>query len=355
MMNKELPIYLDYAATTPVDKRVIKAMLPYFDEIFGNASSNHIYGKQAKQAIEKARIQVSELINAEPEEIIFTSGATEAINLGIKGFWEANRDKGNHIVTVKTEHKAVLETCKYLETIGAEVTYLGVDSNGLIDLEELRKAIQEDTILISVMFVNNETGVIQDIKAISNIAKASGIRFFCDATQAVGKIPVDVIEHGMDMLCMSAHKFNGPKGIGALYLSDGIEITPQIHGGGQENGLRSGTYNTPLIVGFGEAVNIVNEFSHQSKLYSLQKNKWQSYFEDHHLGTIKFKHIHRSPFIFCVNINENADNFLLKNKNHFAASSGSACNSELVQVSHVSEALNHNKGDLIRISFNAKR
>lgn len=253
-MNKKSIInYFDNASTTQLDSRVLEAMLPYFNEIFGNASSNHSFGKISKQAIEKSRLQVAELINSNESEIIFTSGATESINFALKGFVESNFDKGNHIITVKTEHKAILATCEYLETKGIEVSYLDVDSEGLISIEELKQAIRTDTILICVMYVNNETGVIQPISEIGSIAQDNAIPFFCDATQAVGKISIDVFKDNIDMLCFSAHKLNGPKGIGVLYKRKGIELTPLFHGGGQENGLRAGTYNTPLIVGLGKA------------------------------------------------------------------------------------------------------
>jgi cysteine desulfurase len=232
--------YFDNASTTKVDSRVLEVMLPYFSEIYGNASSNHEFGKIAKNGINKARVQVSELINANENEVIFTSGATESINLALKGFVESNFEKGNHIITVKTEHKAVLSTCEYLETKGVEVTYLDVDINGLISIDDLKNAIRKDTFLICVMFVNNETGVIQPIKEIGAIAKQNSITFFCDVTQAVGKIKVDVNENNIDLLCFSGHKLNAPKGVGTLYKNRNIELTPLFHGGGQENGLRTG-------------------------------------------------------------------------------------------------------------------
>jgi len=348
----ELPIYLDYAATTPVDPRVKEAMLPYFDEIFGNASSNHIYGKQAKDAVEKARKQVSDLINADPEEIIFTSGATEAINLGIKGYWEANREKGNHIITVKTEHKAVLETCKYLETLGVEVTYLGVDENGLICLNELERTIRPDTMLISVMYVNNEIGVIQEIEAIGEIAKDNQVAFFCDATQAIGKIPVDVIKDKIDMLCMSAHKFSGPKGIGALYIREGIQIAPQIHGGGQEKGLRSGTYNTPLIVGFGVACSQAS-YKTPFKSTSLIENSdiLNRLKKEYKMEFINCNNV-RYPFIVCIKLLElSSEEFISKNSTVFSISNGSACNNESLVDSHVIKAIKTNSKNTIRFSF----
>ena len=219
--------YFDNASTTKVDSRVLEAMLPYFSEIYGNASSNHDFGKMAKQAIELARKQVAELINAKENEIIFTSGATESINLAIKGFVESNFEKGNHIITVKTEHKAVLATCEYLETKGVEVTYLDVDKDGLISINDLKEGIRNDTFLICIMYVNNETGIIQPINEIGSIAKENNIPFFCDATQAVGKIKVDVLENNIDMLCFSGHKLNAPKGVGVLYKNKNIDLTPQ--------------------------------------------------------------------------------------------------------------------------------
>jgi cysteine desulfurase len=351
-LKMSLPEYLDNASTTPVDSRVKEAMLPYFDEIFGNASSNHIYGKQAKEAVGKARKQVASIINADADEIIFTSGATEAINLGIKGYWESHREKGNHIVTVKTEHKAVLETCKYLETLGVEVTYLGVDENGLISIDELGESIRTDTILISVMYVNNEIGVIQDIPKIGEIARENDVAFFCDATQAIGKIPLDVLKDNIDMLCMSAHKFNGPKGVGALYLKHGIEISPQMHGGGQEKGLRGGTYSTPLIVGLGESARIALE-RFDSLLASMlqERDKWTTYFEDQGLGVVKFKNTSTAPHILSIQLSEDAEDFLMANASKIAASTGSACNSSIVKDSHVIRALDFTSNRILRISF----
>lgn len=253
-----MPInYLDNASTTKLDSRVLEAMMPYFNEIYGNASSNHAFGKESFRAIEQSRKQVSELINANESEIIFTSGATESINLALKGYTEFNFDKGNHIITVKTEHKAVLSTCEYLESKGVEITYLDVNKEGLILIDDLKNAIRNDTILICIMYVNNETGVIQPINEIGSIAREKNITFFCDATQAIGKIEVDVERDNIDMLCFSAHKLNGPKGVGILYKKRGIELIPLLHGGGQENNLRAGTYNSPLIVGLGKACELV--------------------------------------------------------------------------------------------------
>jgi cysteine desulfurase len=351
-MNK-MPFYLDSASTTPVDPRVIEAMLPYFSEIFGNASSNHIYGKQAKNAIEVAREQVARLINADNKEIIFTSGATESINLAIKGFVEANVAKGNHIITVKTEHKAVLSTCEYLETKGFEVTYLDVNENGLVSLDELTSAIRNTTLLIAVMYVNNEIGVIQPISEIGKIARNHNICFFCDATQAVGKINLDVEIDYIDMLCFSGHKLNGPKGIGVLYKKSNLELTPLFHGGGQENGLRAGTYNTPLIVGLGKACEIIAHEMDETISNLLEKrNELEKYYEENNIGLVNFKHINRAPHILSITLNEiEADEFLMLKAKDFTASTGSACNSSVISESHVLLALNHKNKNIIRISI----
>ena len=348
------PIYYDYAATTPVDERVLDAMMPYFSEVFGNASSNHSYGKKAKLAIEHARVQVADLINADKEEIYFTSGATEAINWAIKGYVEENIEKGNHIITVKTEHKVVLNTCEYLERKGYEVTYLDVDSNGLINLDELISSIKPNTILISVMYVNNEIGIIQDIKSISDIATKHGIVFFCDATQAVGKIPVDLLEDNIDMLCLSGHKFSGPKGIGALYIKKGIQITPLIHGGGQEKGLRGGTYNTPLIVGLGEAAKIAKtELLDNHKSLIEKTNEIENYFINNNFGFVNFKNQNKAPHIISISLlNKKAEDFLIEKNNELVASTGSACNSGIIEESHVLRSIfKTKKSNFIRISI----
>lgn len=349
------PKYYDAAASTPVDVRVLDAMLPYFSDIFGNASSNHIFGQNAKKAIELAREKVADLINAQKEEIYFTSGATEAINWAIKGYLEENSENGNHIITVKTEHKAVLNTCEYLETRGYEVTYLNVDKNGLISLDELSSAIKPSTILISVMYVNNEIGIIQDVKAIGEIASQNNIMFFCDATQTVGKLPIDVIEDNIDMLCLSAHKFSGPKGIGALYIKKGVQIAPLIHGGGQEKGLRGGTYNTPLIVGLGEAASIAkSDFSQRNEYLQEKRIEVEEYFTTNKLGIINFKDQNIAPHIVSVTLlnNKNADDFLIEKNTEFIASTGSACSSGIIQESHVYKALNmQNSKSILRISL----
>lgn len=352
------PIYYDNASTTKVDDRVLKEMLPYFSELFGNASSQHDFGRIVKKAIDKSRSQVADLLNCFEREIIFTSGATESINLAIKGFVEANSHKGNHIITLKTEHKAVLNTCAYLETKGYEVTYLDVNRNGLIDLENLKRSIKSNTILISIMWVNNETGVIQPIKEVGKIARSNKITFFSDATQAVGKIKVDLQESFVDMLCFSGHKLNGPKGIGILYKNPEIDITPLIHGGGQERGFRGGTYNSPLIVGLGKACEIAKiEFDNNLVSLHSQKKKLEEYFEGKGIGEINFKEVSTAPHILSLSVsNLEADEFLMMNSREFLASTGSACNAQIVEPSHVlkevfpKDKINH----VVRISFSPK-
>ncbi|EAR16482.1 cysteine desulfurase family protein [Robiginitalea biformata] len=346
--------YLDSASTTRVDDRVKKAMDPYFSDIFGNASSNHEFGKQARNAVERARGQVARIINAEPSEIIFTSGATESINLAIKGYTEANAHRGNHIITVKTEHKAVLSTCEYLESKGLDVTYLKVDENGLIDLDDLRKAIKESTLLIVIMYVNNEIGIIQPIEEIGKIAQKHNVIFFCDATQAVGKVPVDVLADRIDMLCFSAHKLRGPKGVGILYRKEGLQLTPLIHGGGQENGLRGGTYNTPLIVGMGKACEIANsERIQRVQSIELRRKFIEDFYENNKLGQVNFKEVKRAPHILSISLrNKDAAEFLISNSQKFVASTGSACSSALMEDSHVLNSIpNFNVKSTFRISI----
>jgi len=347
--------YLDAAATTPVDPRVLEKMLPYFSAIFGNASSSHIFGKQAKRSIDEARIQVASIINAEPSEIYFTSGSTESINWALKGYLEANPDKSNHIITVKTEHKAVLNTCEYLETKGYEVTYLDVDNNGLISLDELRNSITPNTSMICVMYVNNEIGVIQDIPKIGEIARSQNIAFFCDATQAIGKVPVDIEKDNIDLLCFSGHKMNGPKGIGALFIKKNIKISPLIHGGGQEKGLRGGTYNTPLIIGFGEACRLAKD-EFELRLEKLQRKRQEiiDYYEGNGIGILNFNEVPTTPHILSITLhNQDAEDYLLLNSHEFVASTGSACSSNIIQISHVIEATQlTEKNRVLRISLN---
>jgi cysteine desulfurase len=347
--------YFDSASTTKVDSRVLEEMLPYFTEIYGNASSSHDFGKLAKEAINKARNQVATLINSNESEVLFTSGATESINFALKGFVESNYEKGNHIITVKTEHKAILATCEYLETKGIDVTYLNVNSEGLISVEELKQAIRPDTIIICVMYVNNETGVIQPLNEIGIIAKENNITFFSDATQAIGKIPVDVVKDNIDMLCFSAHKLNGPKGVGILYKKREIELTPLFHGGGQENGLRAGTYNTPLIVGLGKACEISSQEMNINATALDEINKYLL----QELNQITGSVVLGSKNHKTSNINDvlipglNSEIFIPKSTN-LSLSNGSACTSQIIESSHVLKAMGLSDiecNQCIRISF----
>lgn len=348
--------YFDNASTTKVDSRVLEAMLPYFDEFYGNASSNHDFGKESKQEIELSRKQVSKLINCNEGEIIFTSGATESINFVLKGYVESNFEKGNHIITVKTEHKAVLATCEYLETKGVEVTYLDVDKDGLILINDLKEAIRNDTFLICIMYVNNETGIIQPINEIGLIARENNITFFSDATQAVGKIKVDVVENNIDLLCFSGHKLNAPKGVGVLYKNKNIVLTPLFHGGGQENGLRAGTYNTPLIVGIGKACEIaINEFRKNSKIIETKSKLLIQEINGIKGSMIIGNENYRVPNIIDVIIPGLDSNIFISKTKNFALSNGSACTSQIIESSHVLKAMGFSDAECnqtIRISIN---
>ena len=337
-----LPLYLDYAATTPVDPRVLEAMLPYFTEHFGNAASTtHIHGEIARKAVEKGSQQVANLINAQPEEIVFTSGSTESINLALKGLFWANSAKRRHIITVKTEHKAVLDTCAWLEEIGAEVTYLDVDEEGIINWGQYEQALQEDPLLVCVMYANNETGVIQEVSKIANMAHQYGSLFFTDATQAFGKVPVDVQFEEIDMLCFSAHKIYGPKGIGGLYVKEGIKLVPLIHGGGHQRGLRSGTLNVPGIVGLGEAAKIAKaELADNAEKARAIRDKFEDSLLKQSKIKINGKRNQRLPYISNVQlVGKDADDFIIENKAKLSVSIGSACNSSVMQPSYVLEAL----------------
>lgn len=333
-------IYLDNNATTPLDSRVLEAMMPYFTELFGNAASDHEFGIKTNDAVKKARKQVSNLLGCDTNEIIFTSGATEAINLAIKGVMHANRDKGKHIVTVSTEHSAVLDTCKYLEGEGYEVTYLPVRTDGLIELSQLSDAIRTDTVLVSVMFVNNETGVIQPIREITSIVHEKGSLFMTDATQAVGKISINVRELGVDLLACSAHKVYGPKGIGVLYFQNRgrnkVRLTPLFHGGGHERGMRSGTLNVPLIVGMGKACEIAgNEMvSNKNKIKELR-----DFFEDEimKIDSVQING-HQKHRLYNVSnvLFEGLDaDAIIIGLEGVMVSTGSACTSLSVEPSHV--------------------
>ena len=347
--------YFDNASTTSVDSRVLEAMLPYFSEIYGNASSNHEFGKKSKQAIEISRKEVSKLINCDKGEIIFTSGATESINFALKGYVESNFEKGNHIITVKTEHKAVLATCEYLETKGVEVTYLDVDRDGLISINELKEAIRKDTFLICIMYVNNETGIIQPVKEIGSIAMENNIPFLCDATQAVGKIKVDVIENNIDLLCFSGHKLNAPKGVGVLYKNKNILLTPLLHGGGQENSLRAGTYNTPLIIGIGKACEIaINELEKNNNIIETKSKLIIQEINGLKGSIIIGNEKYRVPNIIDVIIPGLDSNIFISKTTKLALSNGSACTSQIIESSHVLKAMGLNETECnqcIRISI----
>ncbi|MBK8620179.1 MAG: IscS subfamily cysteine desulfurase [Saprospiraceae bacterium] len=345
-MSTNRLIYLDNNSTTPTDPRVVETMLPYFYEIPGNAASrSHPFGWQAEEAVEYAREQIAGLIDADPKEIIFTSGATESDNLGIKGVFEMYASKGNHIITLTTEHKAVLDACKKVEKLGGEVTYVPVKNDGLVDLEVLEAAITDKTILISVMWANNETGVIQPMKEIGDICKKHGILFMSDATQAVGKIPVHPKEVGVHIMAFTSHKMYGPKGVGALFVNrknPRVKVTAQLDGGGHERGMRSGTLNVPGIVGFGKAAEIAKaEMAQDAARLSALRDKLEKGFQDNleevyvngntenrmpHVTNISFKHVEGEGLMMTFNQN-------------IAVSSGSACTSASLEPSYVLVAL----------------
>ena len=339
------PIYLDNNATTPCDPRVVETMIPYFTQSFGNAASrNHSFGWVAEEAVDYAREQVAKLIGADPKEIIFTSGATEADNLAIKGVYEMYASKGNHIITTTIEHKAVLDTCKHLEKQGAEVTYLEVNAEGMIDLAELEKAITPKTILVAIMYANNEIGTVNPMREISAICRKHGVLVMTDGVQAVGKIPVDVNKDGIDLMAFTAHKMYGPKGVGALYVrrkNPRVKVTAQMDGGGHERSMRSGTLNVPGIVGFGKACEIcMNEMQADTDRIVKLRDKLEnglmqveeSYLNGHktsrlpHVANISFKHVEGEGLLMGIN-------------KHIALSSGSACTSASLEPSYVLKAL----------------
>jgi cysteine desulfurase len=340
-----LPLYMDNHATTPLDPRVLEAMMPYFTGKFGNAASrNHSFGWEAEAAVDKAREQVAKLIGATAKEIIFTSGATESNNLAIKGIAEMYRERGNHIITQVTEHKAVLDTCKRLEKSGYRVTYLPVKADGLIDIEDLKRAIDDKTILVTIMIANNEIGVVQPVAEIGKICHEKGVLFHSDAVQAVGKIPVNVNTMQIDALSLSAHKIYGPKGVGALYVrrrNPRVQISEQINGGGHERGMRSGTLNVPGIVGLGKACEIAGEEmkSETERLLKL-RNKLQHKLE----SSLDFVHVngsmeHRLPGNLNMSFVYVEGESLLMGINDIAVSSGSACTSATLEPSYVLKAL----------------
>jgi cysteine desulfurase len=341
----KLPIYLDNNATTPMDPRVLETMLPYFTQHFGNAASrNHPFGWQAEEAVDYAREQVAKLIGADPKEIIFTSGATEGDNLAIKGVFEMYASKGNHIITAVTEHKAVLDTCKHIEKLGGEVTYLPVNAEGLIDLKELEAAIKPTTILISIMYANNEIGVIQPIKEIAAIAKKHGVLFFTDATQAVGKIPVDVVKDGIDLMTFTGHKMYGPKGVGALYVrrkNPRVKVTAQMDGGGHERGMRSGTLNVPGIVGFGKACELARlEMEEDTKRIVVLRDKLENALMQLEEAYVNGSREHRLPHVTNISFKYvEGEGLMMGFNKNIALSSGSACTSASLEPSYVLKAL----------------
>ncbi|PSK94668.1 cysteine desulfurase family protein [Taibaiella chishuiensis] len=345
-------IYLDYNATTPCDPEVVAAMLPYFSQKFGNAASKtHPYGWIADEAVEQARRQVARLIGATEQEVIFTSGSTEGCNLALKGVFELYAVKGNHIITCVTEHKAVLDTCQHLEQRGATVTYLPVDAAGLISLEELEAAIRPETILIAVMYANNETGVIQPVKAIGAIAKKHKVLFFSDATQAAGKLPLDVQTDGIDLLALSAHKLYGPKGVGALYIrrkGPRVSLKAQIDGGGHERGFRSGTLNVPGIAGLGKACSLCSEGmeAEQQRLRSLRDQLEQGLLQSGDVsvnGSLQSRMPHVSNLSFR---GIKAERMISALNSELAFSVGSACTSASKAPSHVLEAMGLDQASL---------
>jgi cysteine desulfurase len=353
-MQQQKTIYLDNNATTQIDERVLKAILPYFTDYYANSGSAHLAGLLVNEAVENAAWHIANLIGAEEKEIVFTSGASESVNLAIKGF--ANQSR-KHIVTVATEHKAVLDTCLYMESIGFEVSFLPVNSDGLLNLELLDKTITTNTLMVIVMMVNNETGVIQDCKEIARIAHSKNTVFMCDATQAVGKIPVDVKDLDIDLLAFSAHKMHGPKGIGALYISSKakIKLTPQIHGGGQQRKLRSGTLNVPGIIGFGKAceIAILEMKTDEERIIKLRNHLEESLLkiEGSFVNGNSQKRIYNTSNISFPGINAQRLIIALQN---IAVSDGSACSSVTTEPSHVLKALglsNENALSAVRFSL----
>ena len=341
----KFPIYLDHNATTPCDPRVVEAMIPYFTDHFGNAASrNHPFGWQAEEAVDYAREQVAKLIGADPKEIIFTSGATEGDNLAIKGVFDMYASKGNHIITVNTEHKAVLDTCKHLEKMGAEVTYLSVNNEGLISTQELEAAIKPSTILIAIMYANNEVGVIQPVKEISRIAKKHGVLFFTDGTQAVGKIPLDVNRDGIDLMAFTGHKMYGPKGVGALYVrrkNPRVKVTSQMDGGGHERGMRSGTLNVPGIVGFGKACELcMQDMESDNKRISALRDKLENALTQLEESYVNGSREHRLPHVSNISFKYvEGEGLMMGFNKNIAVSSGSACTSASLEPSYVLKAL----------------
>lgn len=340
----KLPIYLDNNSTTPMDPRVLEAMMPYLTDVFGNsASRNHPFGWAAEEGVDYAREQIAALINCDSKEIIFTSGATESDNLGIKGVFEMYSQKGNHIITTTTEHKAILDTCKHLEKQGGRVTYLPVNELGLISLEDLEAAMTPETILVTIMYGNNETGTIQSMREIARIAHSHGALFMTDGTQAVGKIPVDVIADGIDIMAFTAHKMYGPKGVGALYVrrkNPRVKVTSQMDGGGHERGMRSGTLNVPGIVGLGKACELARlEMASDAARLSVMRDRLEK-----ELTTLEETYVngsveHRLPHVTNISFKYVEGEGLMMGVKDLAVSSGSACTSASLEPSYVLKAL----------------
>ncbi|HIV71315.1 MAG TPA: IscS subfamily cysteine desulfurase [Candidatus Aquabacterium excrementipullorum] len=342
-MTPHFPIYMDYGATTPVDPRVVDAMIPWLREHFGNpASRTHAYGWEAEEAVEKARAQVAELINADPREIVWTSGATESNNLAIKGAAQFYKTRGKHLITVKTEHKAVLDTMRELERQGFEVTYLDVKEDGLLDLDAFKAAIRPDTILASVMFVNNEIGVVQDITALGNLCREKGVIFHVDAAQATGKVAIDMATLPVDLLSLASHKTYGPKGIGALYVrrKPRVRLEAQMHGGGHERGMRSGTLPTHQIVGMGEAFRIAKEEMAEElpRIQALQQRLYKG-LQDIEQIFVNGDLTQRVPHNLNISFNFVEGESLIMGIKGIAVSSGSACTSASLEPSYVLRAL----------------
>ncbi len=340
-----VPVYMDYHATTPVDPEVLQIMLPYFTDEFGNAASrNHPYGWAAEAAVEKGREQVAALIGASSKEIVFTSGATESDNMAILGVAEMYEEKGKHIITTKIEHKAILDPCKYLEKKGWQVTYLDVDKTGRVDLEQLKGAIRPDTILVSIIFANNEIGTIQDIEAIGKLCKEKKILFHTDAVQAIGKVKVDVEQMGIDLLSVSAHKMYGPKGIGALYVrrrNPRVRVAPVLHGGGHERGMRSGTLNVPGIVGLGAAAEKCSRVweEESGRIKKLRDRMWDSFRKELDEIHLNGHPVHRLPNNLNISFAFVEGESMMMAIKNVAVSSGSACTSASLEPSYVLRAL----------------
>lgn len=342
-----IPIYLDNNATTPMDPRVLDAMLPYFVDKFGNAASrNHPFGWVAEEAVDYAREQIAQLIGCNEKEIIFTSGATESNNLAIKGVFEMYQSKGNHVITLTTEHKAVLDTCHHIEKMGAEVTFLDVEPDGLVDLAKLEAAIKPNTILISIMYGNNEIGVIQPMKKISEIARKHGVLLHTDGTQAVGKVPVNVETDGIDLMSFTAHKMYGPKGVGALYVrrkNPRVKVTAQMDGGGHERGMRSGTLNVPGIVGLGKACELARlEMDQDAKRLSALRDKLENALSQLEESYVNGNKESRLPHTTNISFKYVEGEGLMMAMKDLAVSSGSACTSASLEPSYVLKSLGLN-------------